>query len=292
MAVMSRTVGVLSLIGITVIWGTTFVVIKGALDTIPVPLLLALRFTLAGILLAWAGIDRRAWKPAAILGALGFAGFATQTIGLSITSASNAAFITGLSVILTPMVGALGWRKRLLPRVFLAAAVALTGLGLMTLRGGAAAINTGDVWILATALAYALFIVYLGEVAGKVKGTSLAMMQHIPMALLAWAWALPQVGKLAEVPLSTYLAIVYLAAIATALVAVVQTYAQRVVPAHVAALIFSLEPVFAALFALAILGERLGWIGWIGGALMVFAMFISELPTRRGTIHQQAATES
>ncbi len=282
---MSRSVGVLSLVGITVIWGTTFVIIKGALDTIPVPLLLAVRFTLAGVLLAWAGIDRRAWKPAMILGTLAFVGFATQTIGLSITSASNAAFITGLSVILTPIVGAIGWRKQLLPRVYLAAGVALAGLALITLRGGAAAINAGDVWILATALSYALFIVYLGEVAGSVSGTALAMMQHIPMALLAWAWALPQVGKLAEVPWSTYLAIVYLAAVATALVAVVQTYAQRVVPAHVAALIFALEPVFASLFALAILGERLGWIGWIGGALLVMAMFISELPTRSGTLH-------
>jgi len=285
MAAMSRGVGVLSLVGITVIWGTTFVIIKGALDTIPIPLLLAVRFTLAGALLAWAGIDRRAWKPAILLGVLAFVGFATQTAGLSITSASNAAFITGLSVILTPLVGRVGWRKQLLPRVYLAAAVALAGLGLMTLRGGVAAINAGDLWILVTALSYALFIVYLGEVAGRVRGTALAFMQHVPMALLAWAWALPQVGKLAEVPAATYLAIVYLAAVATALVAVVQTYAQRVVPAHVAALIFALEPVFASLFALAVLGERLGRVGWIGGALMVLAMFLSETPVRRGTLH-------
>lgn len=282
---MSRGVGVLSLVGITVIWGTTFVIIKGALDTIPIPLLLAVRFTLAGALLAWAGIDRRAWKPAILLGVLAFVGFATQTAGLSITSASNAAFITGLSVILTPLVGRVGWRKHLLPRVYLAAVVALVGLGLMTLRGGVAAINAGDLWILVTALSYALFIVYLGEVAGSVRGTALAFMQHVPMALLAWAWALPQVGKLVEVPAATYLAIVYLAAVATALVAVVQTYAQRVVPAHVAALIFALEPVFASLFALAVLGERLGWVGWIGGALMVLAMFLSETPVRRGTLH-------
>src|SRR5690606_26728364 len=144
---MSRSVGVLSLVGITVIWGTTFVIIKGALDTIPVPLSLAVRFTLAGVLLAWAGLDRRACKPATSLGTLAFVGFATQTLGLSITSASNAAFITGLSVILTPIVGALGWGKQLLPRAYLAAAVALVGLGLMTLRGGASAINAGDIWV-------------------------------------------------------------------------------------------------------------------------------------------------
>src|SRR5690606_20220378 len=93
----SPAVGVISLVFVTLIWGTTFVVVKEALDTIAVPLLLALRFSLAALLLAWAPWERRALKPALILGLLSFTGFATQTVGLSITSASNAAFITGLS---------------------------------------------------------------------------------------------------------------------------------------------------------------------------------------------------
>lgn len=274
-------VGVLTLIGITVIWGTTFVVVKGALATIPVPLLLALRFTLAGVLLSWARFDRRALRPALVLGVLSFAGFATQTMGLSLTSASKAAFITGLSVILTPLVAAVGWGRRVHGRALLAALVALAGLGLMTLTGGVGGPNAGDLWVLGTALAYALFIVYLGEVAGRVSATSLAALQHAPMALLAWLWALPQLGALRHVPLSTFLAIVYLAVVATALVAVLQTYAQRVVPAHVAALIFVLEPVIAAIFAFFLLGERLGALGWIGGALVVAAMFLSELRPRR-----------
>lgn len=277
MAAVSPAVGLVSLILITMIWGTTFVIVKEALDTISVPLLLALRFTLAGLLLAWAGWDKRALVPALILGLLSFAGFVTQTIGLSITSASNAAFITGLSVILTPVVGRLLWRQELAPRVYTAALVALAGLALITLRDGFGAVNRGDVWVLVTALTYAVYIVYLGEVAGKVRGTSLAFMQHVPMALLAWLWAAPQVGDLAEVPLATYLAIVYLAAVATALVAIIQTYAQRVVPAHLTALIFVLEPAFAALFAYIVLGERLGLLGWIGGGLMLFAMVIAQV---------------
>ncbi|HET9027313.1 MAG TPA: DMT family transporter [Trueperaceae bacterium] len=273
---MSPAVGVISLVLVTVIWGTTFVVVKEALDTIPVALLLAVRFTLAALLLAWAKWDRRALVPALVLGLLSFAGFATQTAGLAITSASNAAFITGLSVILTPLVARVWLKRALSARVLLAASVALAGLGLMTLRNGFAAVNAGDLLVLVTALTYAMYIVYLGEVAGKVRGTSLAMMQHLPMAALAWLWAAPEVGKLASVPIGTYLAILYLAVVATALVAVIQTYAQRVVPAHLAALIFVLEPVFAAGFAMLLIGERLGTLGWLGASLILVAMVLAE----------------
>ncbi len=276
MRLVSPAVGVISLVLVTVIWGTTFVVVKEALDTIPVALLLAVRFTLAALLLAWAKWDRRALVPALVLGLLSFAGFATQTAGLAITSASNAAFITGLSVILTPLVARVWLKRALSARVLLAASVALAGLGLMTLRNGFAAVNAGDILVLVTALTYAMYIVYLGEVAGKVRGTSLAMMQHLPMAALAWLWAAPEVGKLASVPIGTYLAILYLAVVATALVAVIQTYAQRVVPAHLAALIFVLEPVFAAGFAMLLIGERLGTLGWLGAGLILVAMVLAE----------------
>lgn len=276
MRLVSPAVGVISLVLVTVIWGTTFVVVKEALDTIPVALLLAVRFTLAALLLAWAKWDRRAVVPALVLGLLSFAGFATQTAGLAITSASNAAFITGLSVILTPLVARVWLKRALSARVLLAASVALAGLGLMTLRNGFAAVNAGDLLVLVTALTYAMYIVYLGEVAGKVRGTSLAMMQHLPMAALAWLWAAPEVGKLASVPIGTYLAILYLAVVATALVAVIQTYAQRVVPAHLAALIFVLEPVFAAGFAMLLIGERLGTLGWLGAGLILVAMVLAE----------------
>lgn len=275
---MSRGLGVLTLVFITFVWGTTFAIIKDALETISVPLLLALRFTLAGLLLAWVRVERRAIGPAMVLGLLSFAGFATQTIGLDLTSASKAAFITGLSVILTPLLSALWLRNRVAPRAYLAAVVALAGLGLMSLGGGAGAIGAGDFWLVGTALAYAFYIVYLGHVARDLPVLSLAAAQHWPMALLAWLWALPHVSQLQEVPAETFAAIAYLALFATALVAVLQTLAQRVVPASLAALIFLLEPVFASLFAYLLLGEQLGALGWLGGAVVVVAMVISEMP--------------
>lgn len=276
---MSFAVGVLMLVFVTLVWGTSFVVVKEALETIPVPLLLALRFSLTALLFVWVPFDRRAVRPALWLGLLAFTGFGTQTIALTTASASKVAFITGMAVILTPMISAAWFRNRVPVRGYVAGGLALTGLGLLTIGGGAqvGGVGIGDAWALACAFAYAGYIVYLGEVASKVPALALAGLQHVPMAALAWAWAVPSLAALATTPVETYLAIVYLAAVCTALVAVMQTYAQRVVPAYLAALIFVLEPVFAALFAYWLLGERLGPWGWAGGALVVVAMLVAEL---------------
>ena len=288
---MTPTLGVATLVLITVVWGTTFAVVKEALESIPVPLLLALRFSLAAACFAFVRFDRRALWPSLWLGLLAFAGFASQTIGLSLTSASNAAFITGLAVVLTPMVAALAWRRAVAPRAYLAALVAAVGLGLLTLGdGGLAGVNAGDLWVLLTALTYAVYVVYLGEVAGKAPVFALAGLQHLPMALLAWAWAWPERAALADVPLATYGAIAYLALVATALVAVLQTLAQRVVAAPLVALVFVLEPVFAAAFAAWWLAERLPPVGWLGGALVIVAMLVSELRLAPGRRTPRRAT--
>lgn len=272
---MTPSLGALTLVLVTLIWGTTFVIVKGAVETVPVPLFLALRFSAAALLLSWVRPTKRDLKPGLILGLFAFAGFATQTIGLSLTSASKAAFITGLSVILTPIASALWLRRRVPARAFVAATVALLGLALLTLSNIQGP-NQGDAWVLATALSYAFFIVYLGEVAGQHSALALNVVQFWTVALCAWVWALPHVASLRTVPLSTWLATIYLAVMATVLAGLLQTRAQRVVPAHIAALIFVLEPVFAALFAYLTLGEVLGPWGWFGGGLVVVAMLISE----------------
>src|SRR5690606_36011338 len=277
MARMSPALGLGVLVAITVVWGSTFVIVKDALDTIPASLLLAVRFTLAALALSWTGFDRRALVPALWLGLLAFVGFATQTVGLGITSASNAAFITGLSVVLTPVVAAVFWRRPLLGRDWVAATTGFVGLAIIATRDGLSAVNAGDLLILVTAVSYAVFIVYLGEVSGRVNANSLAFMQHLPMLALAWAWAAPSVAVIPSVPASTWLASVYLALVATAGVAVAQVHAQRVVPAHVAALVFGLEPVFAALFANLLLGEQLGWRGLAGGAALVASILYSQV---------------
>jgi drug/metabolite transporter (DMT)-like permease len=171
------------------------------------------------------------------------------------TTASKAAFITGLSVILTPIVGAIWLRQRVPLRAWLAAVLALIGLGLMTLNPTEGVV-IGDLWVLGTALAYALYIVYLGEIAAHHKPIVLTSLQIIVVAALSWGWAVPHLSVLRELSPSVLSALLYLALFATALVLWLQALAQRVVPAYAAALIFALEPVFAAIFAYFMLGRR------------------------------------
>jgi drug/metabolite transporter (DMT)-like permease len=271
----SPIVGVLLLVFVTLIWGSTFAIIKETLKTVPVPILLALRFSVAALILLWVRPERRTLVPGIVLGVLSFAGYATQTIGMLTTSASKAAFITGLSVILTPIVGAIWLRQGVPLRAWLAALLALVGLGLMTLNPNEGLV-VGDFWVLGTALAYALYIVYLGEIAAQHKPIVLTSLQIIVVALLSWGWAVPELYVLKNLSLSAISALLYLALFATVLVLWLQALAQRVVPAYAAALIFALEPVFAAIFAYFLLGETLSVQGWLGGALVVLAMIIGE----------------
>jgi drug/metabolite transporter (DMT)-like permease len=279
---MSPLVGVLLLVLVTVIWGSTFAVIKETIQTVPVPILLAVRFSFAALFLLWVKPERKTLIPGLILGLLSFAGYATQTIGMLTTTASKAAFITGLSVILTPIVGAIWLRQRIPGRVWLAALLAIIGLGLMTLNPNEGVV-IGDLWVLGTALAYALYIVYLGEIAVHHKPIVLTSLQIIVVAVLSWGWAVPHLSVLKELSLSALSALLYLALFATALVLWLQALAQRVVPAYAAALIFALEPVFAAIFAYFMLGETLSLQGWLGGGLVVIAMILGGLGSAQRT---------
>jgi len=279
---MSPLVGVLLLVLVTVIWGSTFAVIKETIQTVPVPILLAVRFSFAALFLLWVKPERKTLIPGLILGLLSFAGYATQTIGMLTTSASKAAFITGLSVILTPIVGAIWLRQRIPGRVWLAALLAIIGLGLMTLNPTEGVV-IGDLWVLGTALAYALYIVYLGEIAVHHKPIVLTSLQIIVVAALSWGWAVPHLSVLKELSPSALSALLYLALFATALVLWLQALAQRVVPAYAAALIFALEPVFAAIFAYFMLGETLSLQGWLGGGLVVIAMILGGLGSAQRT---------
>jgi drug/metabolite transporter (DMT)-like permease len=296
----SRHLGTLTLVLITLIWGSTFVIVKETVASVPPALLLALRFSVAALLFAWVRPSRAALLPGLVLGVLSFAGFATQTLGLVSTTASKAAFITGLSVILTPLFSALwfryrgfryrgfryrgfryrGFRHSVSARAYLAAAVALAGLALMSFSGPLG-VTSGDLWVLGTAVFYAFYIIYLGEVAPKHGALELSAVQFWPMAALAWLWAVPQLGQSDSLSSGSLWSLLYLGAVATALVSVLQVRAQRVVSAHVAALIFVLEPVFAALFAYVLLGETLGVWGWVGAGLVGAAMLLSELKMSR-----------
>lgn len=278
---MTRPVGIALLLLVTLIWGTTFVIIKDTLDSIPPSLFLALRFSLAALSLIWVRPVPGIWRWGLILGAVMFVSYGSQTVGLLYTSASKGAFITALSVVLVPILTGIINRRWLPARVWIAAGLALAGLALMTLTdvGG---VNIGDLIILGTALAYAVHILLIDRAVREQPPLQLAAAQIWPVALLSWLWAMPHAGQIGQLPGQVWLAIIFLAVVATALVLVLQNTAQKVVSPHTAALIFVLEPVFAAVFGWLLLGEQLGLFGWLGGLLVLLGMLVSEFrPVRR-----------
>jgi drug/metabolite transporter (DMT)-like permease len=263
-----------ALVLISLIWGSTFVVIKDTLEAASPPLLLAVRFTLASLLLAWVRPQGHVWGHGIFLGVLAFIAFATQTIGLQTTSSANAAFITGLCVIITPLLGHYLAREQAARKDYAAAGLALLGLAGLTL-GSSQGMGRGDLWVIITAFGYAFYILYTAKVA-HLDFWALTASQLITMAVLSWAWALPQLGQLARLEASDYLNIFYLASVCTVLTTILQLWGQRYVAAHVAALIFILEPLSAALFGYWFLSETLGILQGLGAVLILAAMAISQ----------------
>lgn len=280
-----RTRAELVLLSCTLIWGSTFVVTKQGLGDASPFAFLAVRFVLASLLLLsvrWPSIrrlDRRAALRGGLLGVFLFAGFATQTVGLQYTTASKSGFITGLLVVLTPLLQIVVTRKRLAAGNVIGVVLVTGGLYLLTSPSGAG-FNLGDALTVACALAFALYIVYV-DVFGRASNPSqLTFMQVAVTALLSCvAMAFEEVRI---VPTATLFGSVgYLAVFATVIALGLQTHYQRDTTPTRAAVLFSLEPVFAALLGYLALDERLGALGVLGGAIIVLGVLFSQLGEAR-----------
>lgn len=272
----------LSLIGVTAVWGATFIVVKRATeDLAPFPFL-AVRFAIAFItLLPFIWVQRRhltrtgIWKGLG-LGCFLFGGYATQTIGMQYTTASNAGFITGLSVVIVPALVTLTTRK--LPRLTLVFGIlsATVGLALLSL-GDDLRFNQGDLFVLICALFFALHIFFVGRYAPTENATVLAAGQILAVSLLStfFSFIFPQ-GSL-EFTSYAWFGILLTAIPATSLAFYIQTKMQQFTTPTQTALICSAEPVFSALFAFLLAGEILPLRGLAGAALVLAGMLIAEL---------------
>lgn len=264
----------------TLIWGSTFVVVKEALvDASPLPFL-GIRFTLAGILLFLVmsrGLgERQALGPGFLLGVFLFAGYLCQTTGLLYTTPSKSAFITGFAVILVPFLQALhGFRLR--AATIAGALLGLAGIYFLVLPSGLHAVNRGDVLTLFGAVSFAVHIVLVGSYTRRFSFRHLVPVQILVVGLLAAAalplnldfrlhWSAGLIG-----------ALLLTAVLATGFAFSVQNWAQQFTPPAHTALIFALEPVFAALTSRLVLGERLGGKVFLGSALILAGMVVSEI---------------
>jgi len=276
----TRTKAEAFLVLVTAIWGCTFVVVKGALaDASPLPFL-AVRFMLAGLLLlAILGrgqVDGGTILPGSILGLFLFAGYLFQTWGLVYTTPSKSAFLTGFSVILVPVIMMLsGFRMG--SATLVGGVLGLFGIYLLVAPSGMAAVNRGDLLTLAGALSFAVHIVLVGHYTKKFSFLHLVPVQVLVVGLLSLG-ALPfapdqslhLTGRLVG-------AILVTAVLATGVAFSVQNWAQQYTPAAHTALIFALEPVFAALSSRLVIGEHFGGRVLLGSGLILAGMVISEI---------------
>ena len=287
------------LVGVTAIWGSTFVanrlVVTG---DVPPLLFLLFRFALAAavLLLLARGRPRTPGllRDSVVVGGLTSLGIAFQLAGQVYTTASKAAFITGLSVPLTAPVAFLVTRKRPGGANLAGLALATAGFAVLAAPGKMEHVNAGDLLVLVTAVAYAYIVVRLSEASGRHDLRWFAAGQTVSAALVALLLRLaitPFLGR----PEALFRAearpfvlepgiaglLLWMSLAATVVTFLLMTWAQARMSATHAAVIYALEPVFAALLAAAILGERLASRDWWGGGLVLLGILVSELPLSR-----------
>ncbi|MEU5844908.1 DMT family transporter [Saccharopolyspora shandongensis] len=268
-----------SLIAVTVVWGGTFVVVKDVTRQASPMDFLAVRFLIATAVLAalrprrGLKLSRKQLGHGVLLGlALGVA-YIGQTYGQQHTSASMSGFITGLSVVFTPVIAGLFLRYRIGLATWCAVVIATAGLGVMSLRGFA--IGPGESLTLLCALFFALHIVALGEWSTVRDAHALTVVQLGVVGVLCLALGAPD-GITVPMDWGFWIPVIGLAVVATAAAYLMQTWAQARLPASVAAIVLTLEPVFAGVFGVLVDHDELTGRIIVGGALVVGAMYLAE----------------
>ena len=272
------------LLAVTAMWGSTFFLIRDLLERVPTLDFLAVRFAIASVALflvaprAVLRLSPAARRAALALGGLYGVAQILQTAGLAHTPASVSGFITGMYVVLTPVLAAALLRTRITAATWGAVLLATAGLGVLTLDG--LSIGYGEALTLVSALLYALHIVGLGAWSTPHEALGMSILQLVVITLVCLVATLPD-GIVLPDTRHDWLSVVYMALFAGALALVAQTWAQAHLPPTRSAIIMSMEPVFAAFFAVLAGGESLSVRMLLGGAMMLAAMLVVELVPRR-----------
>lgn len=279
------------LVGVTAIWGWTFLIVKDAVASYPVPAFLALRFVLATVLLApfaWRGLSKKSIGIGLLIGMPVGAGYLFQTAGLTTTGAVDAGLLTGLFVILTPILDRLIYRAPLAKVTVGSALTGLVGTGLLTLQSSHG-VGLGDILEVLTALAFAVQIVWLGRYSSGQPSMPMALGQVAPVAMVCMVLTAVTEGSGFRWPdAQVWLAILITGGLASALAFWVQTFVQQRIPPSRTAIILLGEPAFATAFAVWLGGERLNAAQWAGAALILLSLLAHEawMATRGGMVAQ------
>lgn len=275
----------LLLLVVTLIWGSTFVLVKQAVAQFPVFAFLFLRFTIASASLAilfgksLRGLSARNVVSGIVIGLFLLGGYGFQTVGLQYTSASKAGFITGLSVVLVPLFSTVVFRRAPARATLSGVGLATIGMALLTLEGDLRP-GAGDLIVLAGAICFALHILAVSRFAPHGDPLGLTIVQIATVAVCSGILSLVTEPRPEEIQIGTWLATAFTGIMATAFAFGVQNYVQRWTTATHTALVFSSEPVFAALFGFVFASERLTSLGLTGCLLILLGMLVAEMGPR------------
>jgi len=294
---MKKYIGEIALFSITIFWGVTFAIIKLALNDISPMVFIGIRFSLAALILLPfllkpllnSNIDLI--KAGLFLGLLYFIGFATQTVGLQYTTATKSGFITGTFVIFIPILQLILERRAPGKGNIFGILLVIIGLILLSSKGVTVLdilnelgsnFNIGDLLTLICAIFYALYVVYIDIITKKFDYKPLIILQVLFTGIAGFAFAfLFDAAGIESIRYdfnkTVILVILYTAIFSSILATVIQTKYQKVVTPTKAGIIFSLEPIFAALFAFIIIQEEISSFGIVGCIFIFTGVLVSEL---------------
>ena len=268
----------------TLLWGTSFIITKNLTQEVPIFLYLGIRFSIAIIgfipyLIRIKRMNKKILLFGTLTGLMYYVAIVFQTLGIQTTTAGKAAFITGLSTIMVPFITWWGFRKAIKKRVWLAVIISISGMVFLLLEGESIII-IGDFLVLLCAVLYALFIVLNDKYVRIVDVYLYSMVQLIVISVLSFggSFLLNETYDLMNVSLPFWLIFIYMGLVVTTGTFIFQNWSQQHQGPTQTAIIFTLEPVFAVIFASFIIGDEImTWLGWLGCALIFIAILITVL---------------
>jgi len=286
----SPTIALVALVGITAVWGYTFLVVQDAVAQMPVMDFLAWRFLAASVFMialrptCLRNVTRLELLRGIGLGAVLGLGYIAQTYGLRYTSAANSGFITGMFVVLTPVMSWIILRRKTNRNAWMAVALATLGLALLSLNGWS--VGIGELLTLGCAVFFAIHIVGLGEWSSQYEPYAFSLLQIGTVAIISLIAATREGIAVPPDP-GVWEVVVITGVLATAVAFFVQTWAQSLVSAMRAAVVMTMEPVFAGLFAVVIGGNQLTLRTLGGAACILAAMLIINLKSGRSVTRRK-----
>jgi len=277
-----KTIANILLVLTTVLWGTSFIITKNVTQNVPIFLYLGLRFSIAIIgfvpyITRFRNINKKILLYGGLTGLLYYLTMVFQTFGLQTTTAGKAAFITGLSTIMVPFITWIGFKNTIKKKIWIAVIISIIGMAFLLLEGESGIIF-GDFLVLICAVFYGLFIVFNDKYVRIIDVYLYSIIQLITISLLSFGGSLlfKEVIDLVSTKINFWLVMIYMGIVVAAGTFFLQNWSQQHQGASQTAIIFTLEPVFAVIFASFIIGnETMTILGWLGSGLIFIAILIT-----------------